>query len=304
VTIQKQLREIELQLTPRQWAIRLADDMRQHFSEEDFLKTIAKSTYREAPYLKPFYMLAQQAEERCPGRNPKNVHAKAELNRKLREEFQALKTLINNVNKAIAEKARTNKLKAALQASNLHALTLQDALHVSITEAMPADPASPARLRHSSLLQDWADDSAILLMETVAHQAAVPIVQESYFENHPILFRDIEGALEGTIQTVRDAILLFAKYQEYQEKLADPLSRGLNQESQNAGTGSVVPGERKIDLLIDIAAIEERGKEQADVIVDEWVMIAKNEAKADILEETGQHEDFLWQNFRKRVGLK
>ncbi len=55
-TNSKRLDNIELKLTPKQWAIRLADEMRRYASEED-LKAIAKGTYRQSPYIKPFYAL-------------------------------------------------------------------------------------------------------------------------------------------------------------------------------------------------------------------------------------------------------
>ena len=46
----KRLDKIELQLTPKQWAIRLADEMRRYPSQKDFLKAIGKGTYRQSPF--------------------------------------------------------------------------------------------------------------------------------------------------------------------------------------------------------------------------------------------------------------
>jgi hypothetical protein len=296
----KRLDGIECQLTPKQWAIKLADDMRRYPSEEDFLRAIAKGTYRQSPYAKPFHMLAKQAEQRWPERGGEK--ARVELNRKLRMEFHALKMLINNLNEAIKSKANTSRLKAELQLSKLKTLILQDALErTGVVETISAGSASQVRLRLSSLLEDWADESAILLLDTAAYKAAVLIVQERHFDDHLILFKDIETSLEVTIRTVRDTIFLF---DEYQRKAADPLSGGPNQESQKDSIRSVVRGERQANVSIDIEAIEKRGKMLAGVIVDEWVTTATNKGKADILKETGRHEDFLWQSFRKSVGLE
>jgi hypothetical protein len=82
------------------------------------------------------------------------------------------------------------------------------------------------------------------------------------------------------------------------------LSRGRNQESQKAGIRSIVPSERQGNLSIDIGATDKYGKALATVIVDEWVTAAMIKGNADILEETGEHEDFIWQHFRKRMGMK
>ena len=40
----KRLDKIELHLTPKQWAIRLADEMRRYDSQQDFLKAVGKGT--------------------------------------------------------------------------------------------------------------------------------------------------------------------------------------------------------------------------------------------------------------------
>jgi hypothetical protein len=40
----KRLDKIELRLTPKQWAIRLADEMRRYPSQGEFMKAIAKGT--------------------------------------------------------------------------------------------------------------------------------------------------------------------------------------------------------------------------------------------------------------------
>ena len=90
----KRLDKIELQLTPKQWAIRLADEGRRYPSLEAFMKGIAKGTYRQSPFAAPFYWLPEQANERWP----KDARREFELSNKLRMEFQALKTLINSIN--------------------------------------------------------------------------------------------------------------------------------------------------------------------------------------------------------------
>jgi hypothetical protein len=131
----------------------------------------------------------------------------------------------------------------------------------------------------------------MLLTEIVVYKATVQAIQERYFDNHPILCRRTETTLETTIQMVRDVIVLF------NEDRADPLSRALDRESEN----TVTPGESQSNLSIDIEVIEERAKLQADTIIDEWTTTAKKKSTEDVLEITGEHQDFVWQNFRKLI---
>jgi hypothetical protein len=55
----KRLDKIELQLTPKQWAIRLANEMGRDPSQEDFHRAMCNGTYRQSPSTKPFYALAE-----------------------------------------------------------------------------------------------------------------------------------------------------------------------------------------------------------------------------------------------------
>jgi hypothetical protein len=39
----------------------------------------------------------------------------------------------------------------------------------------------------------------------------------------------------------------------------------------------------------------------ADYIADKWWKEAREDAQADILQETGEHEEHIWQTFRERA---
>jgi hypothetical protein len=298
----KRLDNIELKLTPKQWAIRLADEMRRYPSQEDFLQAIGKGSYRQTPFLMPFYALAGQAKERWPESNREHILNEVQLNRKLRMEFQALKTLINDVNKTIEIEGQTKRQKAALQLSKLHALILQGVIaHIGVAEVLSARSASVARLHHSSLLENWADNSAILLMETTTYKSAVQTIQEKYFETHPILFKDVETEFEATIGTIRNGI---AAYNQCVQLSAEVINREFDPVQQKDGLTNAAPFERESSLSIDVETIEKRAEMLADFIVRKWVTNAKTKGTADILRETGKHEDYIWQHFRKEVGLK
>src|SRR5713101_9238090 len=110
-TKQRRLDDMELQLTPKEWAIRLAAEMRKHPRQEGFWKAITKGTYRDSLIVKPFFKLAEQAEARHPGNSPEDIGARNQLNRNLRREFAALRGLVWGVNDAIAYKAESLRLR-------------------------------------------------------------------------------------------------------------------------------------------------------------------------------------------------
>src|ERR1700674_1313485 len=88
----KRLDKIELQLTPTQWAIRMADEMRRYPTREDFLKAVGKGTCGQAPFIGPLFALGEQAKERSPADKRREV----ELSRRLRTDFRSLTLLLAN----------------------------------------------------------------------------------------------------------------------------------------------------------------------------------------------------------------
>jgi len=330
---------MELQLTPKESAIRLAAEMRKHPRQEGFWKAITKGTYRDSLIVKPFFKLAEQAEARHPGNSPEDIRARNQLNRKLRTEFHSLKGLIFKVNETIMSKAETNGLKAALKLSWLHTLILLDAFgrtaskvaawveeykaadadeeerqvmlkeldayrYVSFVET-PSNslpPGTGLRLRFPSLIECWVNDSTMLIMDVFAHRAAIQAVQDKYFDGCPILFRDVETGLDETIRAVEEAV---ATFNEYLKTRADLFSRERNQEEREDGIASAIPGEHEGHLAIDIEGIQGRAKDYVvDDIVDDWVRNAKDKAVADILQETREHEAYVWRTLRERVGVE
>src|SRR5713101_3085013 len=338
-TKQRRLDDIEVQLTPKEWAIRLAAEMRKHPRQEGFWKAITKGTYRDSLIVKPFFKLAEQAEAHHPGNSPEDIHARNQLNRKLRTEFHSLKGLIFKVNETITRKAETNGLKAALKLSTLHTLILQDAFGrtaskaaASVEECKTADadeeerqvmlkeldayryvsfvempsgslpPGTGLRLRFPSLIEGWANGSTMLIMDVFAHRAAIQAVQEKYFHGHPILFRDVEIGLGETIRAIEEAVATFNEYLKTRKAL---FQTEWDQEERGSGVPSAGLGEREGHLAIDIEGIQGRVKDYlVDHIVDEWVRNAKHKAIADILQETREHEAYVWRTLREQVGVE
>lgn len=337
----KRLDAVEAALTPKEWAVRLADQMRSHPSEADFMQAIAKGTYEGSPFIRPFLALADQAEAKHPGKKPEDIRAKIALNRALRTEYHGLKGLIITVNEAVKMKGEAAGLKAALKLARLETIVLQDAFGRTARKAaewvegyktadaaeeesrqgMLAELAAYAdvdygekwsdsvplpggvRFRFPSVIEDWIAEVVALAAGVFAHRAAVQIVQDQHFDGHPILFRDVEAALAETVKTLEDGIETFNAYLKTRAEVFK--GEWEVEEDENDGIASAIPGEREGRLAIDIDAIRAGVKKlQAGLISAGWVKTAKDKAKADILEESDEHGAFVWDRFREQVGVK
>ncbi len=316
---EKRLETMELQLTPKEWAINLADEMRSHRSEADFVRVVADKPYRAWPWVKPFFKLCDQAEARYSDNRQESIHARNWSAQRLRTEFHALKKLI------IRSKTETIRLKTGLKMSILHTLILEDAIARAATKTTEwakryntAD-AETDRDRHlilnelaayeefglrsraslPSLIEDCFDELTMFVMEFFAHKAAVREIQEKYFDGHPILFRDVENNLAETVELMESAV---STLNEYLATRATFLKSELDREDSADAAASVPLSERERHLVIDIERIRKRAEDcLVDSIADEWVNEATENATADILQETGEHEGYIWQTFRERA---
>lgn len=325
------LDKIEGQLTPKELAIRLVDEIRRYPSELEFLRAIAKGTYRESPYVKPFFVLTAQAEDRHPGQRPEDLRAKQRLSNDLRWEYQALKNLINDVNEELKIKTELSRLKGSMLANQLYQLILQDACGqtseaaatwIKRHEATDAEEAerqlilgelgNVARAAGSralifSLARDWADDVAVLLTEVFVRKAAVQGVEKKYFDGHSMLSLSAEHAAETTIKLVLEAV---ATFNDYVSSRANGFSQDLRQraESQDEAQPAVTSAEESLpwsSLRFDVEAIRIRGTELApQAIISAWETEAQHKAIVDILQETGEHGSVVWQRFCDEVGTK
>lgn len=125
---QKRLDEAEVHLTPKERAIRFVKDMRHYPCQGDFWGSVAKREYREWPWVLPLYKLSQQARARYPGKSPGEINRCMECDRRLRTEFQTLRSLIGRADEIITKKAEKIALKTALKVSTLQTLIFKDTL--------------------------------------------------------------------------------------------------------------------------------------------------------------------------------
>ncbi len=247
-TAHKRLDEIETYLTPKEWAIRLADEARKYPGAVAYMRALAKLPLNELPVRRPYFAFEEQAGERHPGHNPEDNRARHHLTEALWNEFHTLKLLFWWVNMAMQRKVESIGLQAALRLSALHALILQDALaqtarktaalltatqkqreakrerqavlkelaaftEASLGETLPDSVRSQNDLDgFPSPLAEWNHELTALLKDFFAHRAAVELVQGRHFDGHPILLLDLETDLTKTARTIESAVATANEY--------------------------------------------------------------------------------------------
>jgi hypothetical protein len=329
----KRLNAVEIALTPKEWSIWLADQIRSHPSREYFFLDISKGPKDESPQIKPYLALDEQAYERHPGKKPEDQRAYINLNRALRQEYHALKGLILSVNEEIRTKTNVAGLKAASKLATLETIVLQDAFGRTarkaaewVEEYKPADkdeeenrqimlkelaaysdvdfgekwadsmPLMPGvRVRFPSIIEAWIADVVALAVTVFAHRAAVQLIQDQHFDGHPFLYKDVEAGMDETVKTLEAGIETFNAYLKTRAEIFK--AQWDADEEENDGIATAIPGEREGRLNIDIDAIRAGAKKiQAGDIAANWVKWAKDKARFSILDEYDQNaaSSYLW----------
>lgn len=335
----KRLDAVEIALTPKEWGIRLADQQRSYPSEIDYVKSLAKLTYQAV--VRPYQALREQAEQRHPGSKPEDIRARQKLSQALRTEYLVLRLLIGGVHKTLWIQTEVAGLKAALKLARLETIVLQDAFGRTARKAAEwvqgyktadageeesrqgmlgelaaytdldygekwADSvplAGGVRFRLPSVIEDWIAEVVAIAATVFANRAAVRIIQDKYFDGHPILSRNVEADLNDTIKILEDGIATFNAYLKTRAELFKA-EWDINEEEDD-GIAGAIPGEREGRLTIDIAAIRARAEKiEAKSIAAEWVKEAKDDAKEKILEETGEDGEFFMERLREHYGVK
>ena len=125
-TKKTRLDQIERYLTPKEWAIRLADENRK-LSGAAYVKAEGKGDRFRDYEMKPYKALYEQAEEAHPGNKTEDIVARNALMRKLQTEYSVLRRLIHDINRTVILETEKTGMKAALGLSKLQTVILQDA---------------------------------------------------------------------------------------------------------------------------------------------------------------------------------
>ena len=276
---EKRLDKIEIQLTPKEWAIRLANEHRQYPSIEEWCRAVAKETPQECLMNKGFLALKMQAEQRYPGKRPEDIRLRNLLCDSLSEEYHKLKMLQRAASLAVAFRIDELSLRAALKFTQLHNLILQDATgRIALSKRASVDVVS--------LVEDWITDSIPIIIEIFALQAGIECVQDRHFDGRPILFRDWEARLEATVEVVEEGVGVFNVYMKTVQELI----------TDNGESGQILP----IDLLsVKTGAKAEGGPAHAEL----WFEQAMEEATEDFEEREIGGWQALHNRIRKHWGV-
>jgi len=328
----KRLDEIEARLSPKEWAIRFLDEshkigISRTRSEFNKFQKLVSAAYQS---------LAQQAKERYPGNKPENIGAMRRIRQTLEIEFHALKKLVGIVNEEIQSRAATAGLDAALKISTLQTIVLQDAFSrtarkaaewietikgedkddeenrqvmldelaaytdVSLAEkATDSLPLGHLRLRFPTVVDNWVKAAVYLIGDIYSHKAAVKVIQDKFFDGHPVLYQPANEGLKRVIQEIEDAVHTFNEYLDIRGRLFK--AEWDEEEEHQDGLTSAIPGEREGLLKINLEMVAGAGAKTGKELAKEWAKKAKAEATFDV-RQRDEGSDIAAEEFASTMG--
>jgi hypothetical protein len=185
----------------------------------------------------------ERAEARYPG--PKLRDQRRREVKAVQTEFASLKQLVFRVNEAMRTRMDKAGVEVALKLQALQTIILQDAIRETATtasewegqkttgkatearkailDALAAYSSEPDAEDYPSAAEMWTETTRALAVDLARHKAAVAHLQDSYFDGHRMLARDLEADLNGLTQTVAEAIAQHSEYLTVRGKPADRL---------------------------------------------------------------------------------
>lgn len=331
---QKRLDKVWLRLTPKEWAIWLADQIHKYPSLDEFMRAAREVPLRDSPPFIAFLALSRQAQERHPGSKPEAIEAQRKLETTLRTDFLMLKTLLIEVNRTIRASVELNRLGAALStlvtmlqqgsfartaAKCAHWIVRRGDLageeeqqmlrelgvYMDVRLVMPvrlvipltSHPSPDVASLFASLIEGWVNGVSALILDWFAQRAAVQVIQTKYFDNHSILFRDIEAAMDKRTKLILATVATVNKFLNPRPDLLNPTFQDIAVEPASPGQ----PGGR---VAIDIEAIQADVKtKHADALAVAWAEDAKFEAAFAIMDETGEGMKLYADVFKDAIGF-
>jgi hypothetical protein len=288
-TSSKRIDNMEVNLTPKEWAIRLADEIRQYSSSNELLISFEKySCSKETPFVKPFYMLNMQVEKKYPGDKPAEIEERYKYGRKLRAEYHMLKTLIQQANENCGNKSEIMSIKACYYSVCFHRIILLE--YHDICEGkigVPGKREQFSTTTHLSIMRHWRTGVILLYYEVFYLQETIKAIQENYFDNHPFIYHGIETTMKETMDRLEETVEQFNEYLIFRKDAFEENEMECNESETDNRL-----------LPIDLAnLIESADRTIISGIVGHWVKNAKDKATADFLQEMGKEEEmsrFIW----------
>ena len=301
---EKRLDKIETQLTPKEWAIREADENRKYPSMEAMLLRPPSEIWKNQD--KALAALKQQSEEKYPGKKPEDNRARYQYYREIWTEFQFLRFIMQDVRDTIIKTNVKTGLKAALKLSRLETIILQDSFGrtarkaaewielfktedkddeenrqimlkelSAYTDADLGEKWSDSvplpggvRVRFPSVIENWVETVVALTADVYAQRHAVQTIQDKYFDGHPFLFLDIETEMNETIKTLEEGIETFNTYLKTRSEIFK--ADWEDEEQEEDGIASAIPGEREGKLAINLENLRRGSKKMSNEVVESW----------------------------------
>lgn len=328
---QNRMDGIQDQLTPKDWAMWLADEIRRYPSFFDFFSAVAQGTFQQAAPFLPFFRLRRQASLRHRDWIKEGANGERKLSRKLRTEFLALKTLIFEINQTIVLKVAHSGLRTAqaeldallqryafgLTASRASRWIIRDGTpdgeegeqrlkmleelgeyaQVIFLERPSESPSSESPYCFASLVEGWGNGFSALMFDVFGHQAAVQVTEKRYFDGHPILARDIEEELANAIEVMRALAARFNGFVMASNKLLRLEEGGGGRES---GEGSADGTVSEVDVAIDVQSVEDQARSTlAEDLAQKWERDASSDALGEILAGTAEFIPHFWHHVQQ-----
>ena len=305
----RRLERIKHRMTPKEWAIKQADELRQ---APDLNAAVRKYILRREDMSDVFQKMA---EEEHPGRQPEDIRVQNRLKAQYWIDWKTRINLMKDLQTTIIRRVEVAGLEAALKLQTLQTAILQDSFSRTarkaaewIEEYRAADPDEEEnrqimlkeleaymdirlegdegprsldlgriRISFPSRIQLWIDSIKALINDVLKHQAAVRLIQDSFFDGHPILALDVEAVLKATVQKIEDIVSLHNEYLDVRRTLFGDEW----EEDDAAGLNAGLAGEVSGQLIIDIDQLKPP-KKAVSSLANEWIKLAKADAVADV----------------------
>jgi hypothetical protein len=275
----KRIEKIETKLTPKELAIRLADQLRKHSTIKDFISAFSSSSsIEDIPIDKPYHLLHKQVENLYKSNTPEDIKTKIRLSQELRSEYGVLRTLILDFNEIIAQRNDTWSIKISLVFNMLLVM-----IYEVVTRWVPWKKNDGDNSCGVSFMIDpWISATKNMFIEIFLFQSAVNKIQEKYFDGHPFLAQGEDARLTKNIKQVEIIIKLFNSH------LKVAKDRGYSDK-----------------MSINIKMIKESliRTQFSDIFVESFIKAAKDKTNLDILVETGDKSElkrYLWNLVKER----
>lgn len=304
----RRMDKVEVQLTPKEWAIKIADETRQ---APDLSTAIRRQQYRDM-----WQVFKQLAMGNHPGRKPDDERVRHRLALGYWADFRVRINLLRDVQGTIQRRAEVAGLEVALKLQTLLTMILQDSFSRTARKAaewveeyktaddieeknrqgmlaeldayivdLEADEGPQSmdlgylKINFPTKIQVWIDAIKALIFDVFRHQAAVKLIESQYFDGHPILAKDIEASLETVVGKIKDIV---GRHNEYLD-VRRQLFTAEWDEDEADGVRAGLAGEREGRLKIDIDKLVPT-KKSAEELAGKWSKMAKVQAAADVKE--------------------